>query len=660
MLYLSVGFEPMPRYIHRMRLIFLSCLFYTSLIFFGPKLYAQQFNPSTTKSKKLFEEAAIFLDRSDFANAASNLERLLREDSLFITARQQLADIYLRQKNYKRASLHYEVVSKLAPNLTPSTWFGLGESLLNLGSYTASKQAFIHYLQLTSSQTNQRKFIAQKYLADCDFSLRAQKINRQLTIRTMGNEINSEDDEYFPMLTADQSSIIFTRQKKGGLEYIYVSQYQDSIWKQAYPIPGRVNTELYSEGAHCISPDGKYLFFTGCNKPDGKGSCDIYISHWEGDAWGSPHNLGSPINSGAWEAQPAISPDGNTLYFVSNRKGGFGGNDIWYSTLQQDGTWEIPKNMGNRVNTSFDESTPFIHADNETLYFASNGWPGFGNKDLFMSKLDSMGNRLPPINLGAPINDHLEQRALSVSLDGSRAYFSAERPEGKGGLDIYTFILDKELRPTSVTYIKGSVFDKTTGKTIKAEIKLTDLRNNKRTFHSEADYLDGSFLVPLPVGSEYALHVLHPEYLFYSQHFTLPDSLTTKDIYALKIGLERINSGHSAILNNIFFPVNGYELLPGSESDLVELIQLLQYNKHIRIEIAGHTDNSGSPQANQVLSEKRAFAVYTYLLNKGIERNRLEYKGYGQQHPIADNTTDTGKRQNRRTAFKIISTNYGK
>lgn len=624
------------------------------------RLYAQQLDPSTAKSKKLYKEAGQFLAGSNFKAAAEILENLLNEDSLFVTAHQQLADIYLRQKNYPDAAKHYEIVSKLAPNLTPSTWFGLGESLLNLGHYASSKEALTHYLDKTSTQQTQRSALAQKYLADCDFSLRESKNVPPLAIVNMGDPINSADDEYFPMLTADRSSIIFTRQQKGKLEYIYVSQFQDSSWQRAQPIPGQVNTDLYSEGAHCVSPDGKYLFFTGCNKPGGKGSCDIYVSHWEGNFWGVAHNLGSPINTGAWEAQPAISPDGNTLYFVSNRKEGFGGNDIWYSKLQQNGIWGMPQNMGAKVNTPFDESTPFIHADNETLYFASNGWPGFGNKDLFISRLNRNGDRLLPLNLGMPINDHLEQRALSVSLDGSSAYFAADRSDSKGGLDIYTFILKENIRPKPVAYVKGSVYDKHTGKAIKAEIELTNLNNNKQTFLSEADYLDGTFLVPLPSGSEYALHVRHPEYLFYSQHFILADSLSTKDSYSIEIGLERISLGNSVVLSNIFFPVNGYELLPTSESDLAELIQLMNDNKHIRIEVGGHTDSSGSSAANQLLSEKRALAVYTYLIAKGLDKNRLQYKGYGQNKPVAENTTDKGKQKNRRTEFRIIATDYGK
>jgi len=623
------------------------------------KSIAQQVAPSTAKSKKLFDHAQQFLNKSEFGNAAKILEEVLLHDSIFVTAHQQLATIYLREKQYQQAAKHYQIVARLAPDLSTGTWYGLGESWLNIGEYAPAKMAFNTYLTKANLMDNRRK-AAEKYLKDCDFSIEAIKNVKPLSIINMGEKINSTADEYFPMLTADRTAIIFTRQLHGNLEYIYSSQNKDGNWSTAYPIPGYVNTDQYSEGAHCISPDGKYLFFTGCNRPEGKGSCDIYVSYREGDSWGEPHNLGSPINTGAWEAQPAISPDGNTLYFVSNRKGGLGGNDIWYSQLSANGNWSEPKNMGPTVNTPYDESTPFIHADNETLYFASNGWPGFGNKDLYMSKVGKDGTRLQPINLGAPINDHLEQRALTVSMDGKTAYFAAERSDGFGGLDIYTCALDVDIRPKPVGFVSGKVYDEVTGKPIRAQITLTKLSNHHVMYNMEADYIDGSFLIPLPLGNQYALHVQHPSYLFYSQNFTLEDSLSYQRIYPIAVGLNGINTGNTVTLNNIFFPVNGFELLPSSEADLIELLQFMQRNKQVKIEISGHTDNSGQEQNNQKLSEKRAFAVYQYLLDKGIEKQRMEYKGYGQKKPVADNTTDEGKQKNRRTEFKIIATNYAK
>lgn len=620
---------------------------------------AQQLNPSSNKSKKLFETAKQQLNQHDFEHAVLTLKEIMAIDSGFVVARQQLADIYLRQKNFKEAAKHYEIVSKMAPNLTSVTWFGLGESLLNLGYYDLSKTALETYLGLADANSSKRS-VAEKYLQDCIFSIEASKKTDNAVIKNMGEEINAISDEYFPMLTADRSSIIFTRQEKGKLEYIFTSKYQDAHWSTAQPIVGKVNTDHYSEGAHCISPDGKYLFFTGCNRPEGKGSCDIYVSHLENGQWAAPHNLGSPINTGAWEAQPAISPDGNTLYFVSNRRGGYGGNDIWYSTLNENGSWSEPKNMGSTINTPYDESTPFVHADNETIYFASNGWPGFGNKDLFMSTVDNNGDRKVPINLGAPINDHLEQRALTVSMDGTTAYFAADRPDGFGGLDIYTCVLHPSIRPKPVGFVKGKVYDKHTGEAIKATINLTRLNNKQLVFHLEADYSDGSFLIPLPLGHSYALHVQHPSYLFNSQHFMLEDTLSSEHIYPIDVALEGINPGNSTTLNNIFFPVNESSLLPASETDLAELLSFMQLNKQVKIEISGHTDNSGKEKENQLLSEKRAFAVYDYLLARGIEKKRMEYKGYGQNNPIADNSTEEGKQKNRRTDFKIIATNYGR
>jgi len=622
---------------------------------FSPKIVCgQQQLPSSKHAQKLYVEAKKWLDKQAYTQAEQTLEELLKEDSTFVVAHQQLADIYLLQKRYANAAPHYELVSRLAPTLTPATWFGLGESLLHLGQYAKAKQALNTYLNKSSDST--KKTLARKYIIDCDFSLQVVVRPLAFQITNMGSQINSQADEYFPMLTADKTSILFTRQEKKHLEYIFSSEQASGTWTLATPIPGEVNTDQYSEGAHCISPDGKYLFFTGCNKPQGYGSCDIYVAYWDGKAWGKPYNLAAPINSGAWEAQPAISPDGRTLYFVSNRKGGYGGNDIWYSTLQADGKWSAPKNMGPLINTAFDESTPFIHADNETLYFASNGWPGFGDKDLFISRLGSDGKRMPPMNLGAPINDYLEQRALTVSLDGKMAYFAAERTNGLGGLDIYSCLLDSSIRPHPVAFVKGRVFDKQSGKAVKATVLLKNLTNHQVVFRSEADYTDGTFLVPLPIGNAYALHVQQPNYLFYSQHFALSDTLVSYSIYPIEVPLETMELGSSSTLNNIFFPTNGYELLPTSTADLKELIDFMQEHKQLKIEIEGHTDNTGNEQQNQILSEKRALAVYQYLISHGIEKGRLTFKGYGQSKPIASNQTEAGKQQNRRTAFKIIST----
>src|SRR5690606_30667553 len=188
-------------------------------------------------------------------------------------------------------------------------------------------------------------------------------------------------------------------------------------WQPAEYLSANINTPNYNEGAQCISPDGRFLFFTGCNRPDGMGRCDIYVSEKEGDNWSKPINLGSPINTGGWESQPSLSADGRTLYFVSDRSGGLGSYDIWMSTLDENARWQKPVNLGSTINTPFDEQSPFIHPDNETLYFSSNGWPGMGNKDLFISRRDSLGNWSLPQNLGYPINTYGEESGLSINSE---------------------------------------------------------------------------------------------------------------------------------------------------------------------------------------------------------------------------------------------------
>lgn len=647
------------QYFIALRTFFLYLSFSVGTSFFL-QAAAQQLTPINNKSKKAFETAKRCLDRNDYKQAIVSLQEVLAHDSLFVVAHQQLADIYLRQKEYDKALKYYKNVSTLAPNLTTSTWFGLGESALNLRKYEEARSALLVYLTKISTQNTPKKLLVEKYLKDCNFSIQATKDKQDIKIVNMGKGINSTADEYFPMLTADKNAILFTRQASGKLEYIFMSEHHRNDWNMAIPIPGDVNTDSYSEGAHCISPDGKYLFFTGCNKPEGIGSCDIYVSHLEDSQWGVPHNLGSPINTNVWEAQPAINADGNKLYFVSNRKGGYGGNDIWCSTLTEGGKWSAPINLGPKINTPYDEGTPFIHADQETLYFSSNGWPGFGNKDLFVSKLDSSGNRITPINLGSPINNHLEQRALTVSMDGEEAFFATEIPNGFGGLDIYTFQLPRTIRPKPMGFVKGKVYNKRTGQALAAEISLTNLNNNQVIFKTAADYTDGTFLAPLPLNNQYALHVSHPSYLFFTQHITLNDSVSMKDFYQVKIPLTEMNPGNTVTLNNIFFPINGYNLLPLSQADLMELVHFMDINKKVKIEISGHTDNTGRKEDNQILSEKRAFAVYSYLLSKGIERSRMEYKGYGQGKPIASNDTEEGKQKNRRTDFKILAIDYVK
>lgn len=612
-----------------------------------------QVRSDNRKAQQAFETAANQLRNRQYDSAIASLESAIALDATFAGAHQQLGDIHRRQKNYEKAAVHYTRVIQLDSTLTALAWFGLGESLLHTGRYTEALPALQRYARTPGLNAVGLR-LTNKYIADCEFSISA--LHRPLHFRPQnpGKAINSEHDEYFPKLTADHRTIIFTR-KTDNRENFYESTRDSSgEWQEALLLQGSINSEQYNEGAHCISPDGKYLFFTGCNRPEGHGSCDIYVSRREGDHWGAPHNLGAPINTRGWEAQPALSADGRTLYFVSNRQGGQGGYDIWKAALQDNGQWGEPQNLGPDINTPYDESSPYIHADNQTLYFASDGWPGFGDKDIFKSRLDGGGHWQRPVNLGYPINDHHEQSALSVSMNGKQAFFSTRRPDAIGGLDIYSFELPQAVQPNPVAYLKGVITDAENGLPIHAEVTVTDIAANETLYHENADYEDGTFLAPLPFGKTYALHIKHPGYLFFSENYPLDDSTRINDSYEVNITLSQLKAGSTETLNNVFFEVNKYELLPQSKSDLDNLVDFLKLNKSIRIEIGGHTDNTGNEPHNQTLSENRAKAVHDYVIQAGIPKARLAYKGYGQSQPIANNETEEGRQLNRRTDFKII------
>ncbi|MGZ3820401.1 MAG: OmpA family protein, partial [Mucilaginibacter sp.] len=465
-------------------------------------------------------------------------------------------------------------------------------------------------------------------------------------------EINTADDEYFPAITADENTLIFTR-KINNNEDFYKSIKVDGKWQTATFLSDRINTARFNEGAQSLSQDGKVLFFTGCNRPDGLGRCDIYVSQKKGNDWGKPFDLSPPVNTPGWESQPSISADGRTLYFVSNRKGGYGGYDIWKSTLTEKG-WSEPENLGPNINTSMDEQSPFIHPDDSTLYFCSDGWPGMGGKDLFVSRLGKDGKWQKPENLGYPINSSGDENGLTLTANGNYAFFSSNKLSGQGGFDIYTFELPENLRPHRVTYVKGIVLDAVTKQPLESAVEIVDLAKNIPVYQDYSSPEQGDFLATLTTGKDYGLNISRDGYLFYSANFSLAghEDKNPFDITAL---LQPIEVGNKVILKNIFFDTNKFDIKTESKPELQKLINFLTLNRNVHIEVSGHTDNVGSDQFNQTLSENRAKAVYQYLVANGVDASRLVFKGYGETQPIASNDNDEGRSRNRRTEFKITA-----
>jgi Tol biopolymer transport system component len=495
----------------------------------------------------------------------------------------------------------------------------------------------------------------------CRFALDAIENPVPFSPENLGDSVNSEYNEYWPSLSVDETMLMFTvmlpRDPERGMsisnlhEDFYFSIRTGERWGGRLNAGAPLNT-LDNEGAHSMTADGRMLFFTACNRPGGKGQCDIYVSRRVGGNWSIPVNLGSPVNSRYSEKHPTISADGQRLLFSSDRPGGKGSYDIWISHWNGEG-WSPPENLGDSVNTAGLEQSPFIHPDQKTLYFSSTGWPGMGQGDLFLTRTTQDHGWSEPKNLGYPINTHNDEIGLTVNARGDRAYFASDRISGRG-TDIYTFELPAALRPVVVSYLTGRVYDARTMKGVEAVIQLIDLDSEEAVMEILSVAGEGDFLVSLPTDRDYALNVSADGYLFHSDHFTFTGEYSRTEPYRRDIPLDRIQVGSSIVLNNIFYETDSYELLPESVVELKKVQGFLQKNPSIIVEISGHTDNTGTPDHNQVLSERRADTVVEFLINMGVRPEALSHAGYGEGQPVADNSTESGRAQNRRTELKII------
>jgi outer membrane protein OmpA-like peptidoglycan-associated protein/tetratricopeptide (TPR) repeat protein len=609
-----------------------------------------KYSTNSRNAIKSYETASYLLDLNNFDEAKTELLNAIKQDDEFIEAYLLLADVYRVTFDNVKAKEYYKAAFKVNPNFAPDRYYYFAESELKTGDYEA---ALLHYtLYREKGKPNlERIELTEKYINDCKFAIAAVKNPVAFKPQNLGPSINSADQEYHAALTVDEVSFLFTRQINSK-ENMYKSVKIDTGYSEATFLSEKINTPEFNEGAQCISPDGQFLFFTGCTRPDGLGRCDIYIAQKEGDGWSNPINLGFPINTKGWESQPSLSADGKTLYFISDRRGGYGSYDIWKSNIQTDGTWSMPENLGPKINTKYDEQSPFIHPDDQTLYFSSNGWPGLGQKDIFISRLDSIKQWSLPLNLGYPINTYGEETGLTINASGTKAFFSSNNFKGYGGFDIYSFDLPQKLRPNPVNYVSGVVFDEDDKQKLSAVVDIIDIKTSKSIHIGLSDAIDGTFLASLPNNREYSLNVSKKGYLFYSENFSVQKNIVGKPII-LDVPLQKIAVGKKVVLKNIFFDTNKFNLKQESVAELAKMIEFLQENTKVEIELSGHTDNLGDTNYNVNLSQNRAKAVFDYLINNGIEAKRLSFKGYGKSLPVADNSTEEGRANNRRTEFLI-------
>lgn len=615
----------------------------------------------SSKAAPLCEKAKKAMQLQDFTKAMGYLNQAQSKDPGFADIYIMKGDIFNFTLHSDSAMLNYQRAIDIIGDPDPMLYYIAGNEGAKCGEYAYALKTLQHFLQ-TGLQYPDILPDAQKTIANCKFAIEAMKNPMRYELVNLGLNINSEWDEYLAAITADDEQIVFTvkRPRDQGTicafclneEDLYASRKAMGEWLPREALTAPVKSG-YNEGAQCLSPDGKYLLYTMCDADFGMGSCDLYWAKRIGDRWSRPRNFGAPVNSSSWESQPSMAADGMTVYFASSRPGGFGGMDIWKTTMTAEGEFSIPENLGPAINTPGDDAAPFIHSDGRTLYFASNGRVGMGGYDLYYSTLQTDGTWSEPVNMGYPINSPADEINIFINASGTEAFIASDKDGGFGGLDLYRFVLDDQLRPNPVTYIKGYVRDAFTGNPLAARLEMIDLNTKRLLTSTTSDPQTGSYLACVHTGGNILLNVSHPDYPFYSENFQLAKTYTELSPYLKDILLQPTDVGTVVTLNNVFFDFDKTELKPESFVELDKLVSYLQQNT-IRIEVGGHTDNQGSDEYNDRLSENRAKAVYDYLVQKGIPANRLQYKGYGMRVPVADNATEEGRSANRRTEFKII------
>ncbi|MBX2946364.1 MAG: PD40 domain-containing protein [Cyclobacteriaceae bacterium] len=502
---------------------------------------------------------------------------------------------------------------------------------------------------------------------------------KNYSIVNISREINSEWDDYAPVLNAAEDEIIFTSRRKDGnmnqnvdtdnkpFEDIFISKKVNGVWQPAENI-GPVVNSIYHDSNLAFSADGQTLFIY---KTDNGG--DIYYSERKPDgSWGVPVPLPGIINSSFEEKSITISPDEKTLYFSSNRPGGFGGLDLYKATLDSKGEWSSVKNLGPKINTSADDDGPFIDYDGKTLYFSSKGRKGMGGFDIYKSVFDEATNEwTEPENLGYPINTPDNDIFFVSTKDGKRAYYSSVREDGLGYDDIYMITIPdqplakKDPEPVSdqveektkipLRYIVSAV-DAQSKEPVDARIRLEGLRDNIIVPSSTKQPGKVEFRISEAEAKDYRLSVESEGYMFVNQNVRIEGASDQDKEVTRTIELRKLQTGMVSILRNIYFDFNKATFKQESYNELNKLERMMQQNPGMKVEIAGHTDNIGTAAYNMALSQRRAEAVKDFLTKKGIDARRITAIGFGKTKPLASNDDEEeGRELNRRVEFKVIS-----
>ncbi|HET6540470.1 MAG TPA: OmpA family protein [Chryseolinea sp.] len=644
---------------------------------------------SAQDQKTLIANGDKFYGKKDYKNALATYlaAQEINPDDAYLNFKIGLTYLYSETKS--KAATYIDKAYRLNPAVNPDIDYHLGIAFQNTNSF---KLAIEHFERFKKKRSNLAS-IADEKIAECQVADSLSQNELNVIIENLGEGVNTPYNDYSPIISADGNTLIFTSNRtddparakaNANFEDIFVSYKNANKWSVPKPISQNINIK-YNDAAASLSPDGKTLFLY---YEEGEG--DIYTSTRNGEAWSEPKPLNKNINTAMfWETCASVTSDGKKLFFASNRPGGIGELDIYVSQQDAKGDWGKAVNLGPIINTPNNEDSPFIHHDGTTLYFSSDGHPRLGNSDIFVSEF--VNNKWKkPENMGYPLNSWEYDGFFTLSPDKKKGYFSTAKEGGLGDADIYSItFLEPKYKPKPkpvvakveeqkakqeipkseefvapeieihkiakvVTLLKGKVIDERNAAPLSAVISLVDNVTNKVLTKLNSNPTTGEFELVIPHGGNYGVATEKAGYLFNSINFNLPQFAEYQEIDT-HIIMVKAEIGSKVVLRNVFFDIGKSDLKLESVAEVENIRELLVRDAHLRVQINGHTDNSGNAASNKALSLKRASSVVDYLVKKGIAASRLSAKGYGSDRPIVSNDDEEGGRAiNRRTEIEII------
>ncbi|MAZ96882.1 MAG: hypothetical protein CMP53_05090 [Flavobacteriales bacterium] len=621
---------------------------------------------------KQIQKAIRAMNQRDYPNATVYIGAALRQSDEDQHALYLKGELSIRTKKFHLAEAHWKQLVKRCPGYKPDLLYAVGSLCMAAGRNDEAESYFEQWLLRDDRET----------AFDSEVKGMLEEINLKETYLANpvpyapipARNINTRWDEYLGALTPDGSQFYFTRRSKKRNKYEgpaaplrsveefslanTLSSTNSFLFEEGTALSSPFNSK-YNEGGPTITADNRLMVFTICERDEktGKQNCDLYYSTFSFGVWNGIRPVPNVNGPNSWESQPSISPNGDVLYFTSNRKGGFGGLDLYKSTRDLQGVWSIPENLGPTVNTTKNEKSPFIHSDSESMYFASDGHPGMGGYDLFKSSYAPSGWGKPQ-NLGYPINTEKDEIGMMVTLEGRQAYFSSNKINKANGWDIYFFDLYEAAQPVEVVLVKGTLTKDMFASDDDAKVILKNSSTGERTaLQVDEETGDFSAVVKKEDAQSIVIKLEAKKAAFSAAplRLALASSGPPGNVNRMQIELAQadMEEGESYPIPNILFETNSDRLDALSEMLIAEFADFLVDNNHLKVQIQGHTDNVGEAGANLELSSRRAQRVTNTLYGMGIEASRLSFKGFGESAPVANNDEELGRAKNRRTVFVV-------